>query len=216
MMSTTKRFLLTAAIVAAMVLTTGRSAAADRSTIQFGVRAGVQVNSLKFFQNGISDPLSADEKLGYQLGLMSRINLGSLFIQPELIYSSNNFKLSSENEIPGEKASVRVNDKSFRVPLLVGFRIPFIHIFAGPVFNIYDNTTNSIVRSSGGTITTDFTKSAISYQIGAGVDFWRFTLDVRYHGHFKAPVQYISVGGAQAANVKTRLTSWEINLGYFF
>lgn len=208
-----KKVFLFTALIAAMTLTINTASAGTGGIklIQFGIKGGIHSGSLKMLKNDVAGIFSADEKVGYQFGIMSRINLAAIYLQPELVYSVTNFTLHAENDASG-KASV----KNFELPILVGVKIPFIRIYAGPVFNLMNNTSNKSIKNSTAAITTDFIKSAVAYQAGVGVDLWKFNIDVRYNGQFKAPKQTISVGNTQAQEIKTRLNSWQLNLGYFF
>lgn len=208
-----KRVLSCAAIIAAMCLTTStvQAKAGGMKFIEFGVKGGIQTTNLRMVRDNPAGIFSADEKLGYQFGLMSRINFAGLFLQPELLYAANNFTIRGEGDV-ATRASVR----NFQVPIMVGIRIPFVYFIGGPVFNLTNDTDNRTVRSSQSGIHTDFLKSAVAYQLGIGASIWDLNVDVRFHGQFKAPKQIISVGNATAQEVKSKMNGWQLNVGYFF
>ena len=41
-------------------------------------------------------------------------------------------------------------------------------------------------------------------------------IDIRYDGQFKKPVQTFTFGKNYTETVKTKMNSWQLNLGYFF
>lgn len=208
-----KRVLSSAAIIAAICLSTStvQARAGGIKFIEFGVKGGMQTTNLRMVRNNPAGIFSADEKLGYQFGLMSRINFAGLFLQPELLYAVNNFTVRGESDA-ATKASVR----NFQVPVMLGLRVPFVYFIGGPVFNLTNDTDNRTVRSSQSVLHTDFLKSAVAYQLGIGTSIWDLNVDVRFHGQFKAPTQIISVGNATAREIKSKMNGWQINVGYFF
>ena len=57
------------------------------SPIRFGVKAGIQTQSLKM-QGMNWNELSKSNNFGYQLGVMAQVPLGPVYLQPEIFYSS--------------------------------------------------------------------------------------------------------------------------------
>ena len=65
------------------------------SPIRFGVKAGIQTQSLKM-QGMNWNELSKSNNFGYQLGVMAQVPLGPVYLQPEIFYSSARFKLQGD------------------------------------------------------------------------------------------------------------------------
>ena len=59
-------------------------------------------------------------------------------------------------------------------------------------------------------------QAAVAFQVGAGVEIGKFNIDIRYDGQFKKPVQTFTFGKNYTETVKTKMNSWQLNLGYFF
>lgn len=85
----------------------------------------------------------------------------------------------------------------------------------GPSFNLLTDTSNKSGKE-GVSFNSSVTKSAVAFQVGAGVEIGKFNIDIRYDGQFKKPVQTFTFGKNYTETVKTKMNSWQLNLGYFF
>lgn len=180
------------------------------SPIKFGVKAGIQGQGMTMDHNPTFSMLSTDGNLGYNVGVISRIALGPVYLQPELVYGSNRFRMHGP-----DNTSAKFSVKNMEVPVLVGFKLLFVRFMAGPTFNLLNETN---VKSGGNlpkAFNTDVHKSTIGFQLGAGVEFRGVNIDIRYGGQFKRPYQNVTYG-EQMQQIKTKINAWQINLGYFF
>ena len=120
------------------------------SPIRFGVKAGIQTQSLKM-QGMNWNELSKSNNFGYQLGVMAQVPLGPVYLQPEIFYSSARFKLQGDLLNPdGTMAESDVSAKysvnTVQLPVLVGIKLLFLRVFAGPSFNLLTDTSNRAKR----------------------------------------------------------------------
>ncbi len=196
-------------------LTTAQAA----TPLSFGIRAGIQTQSMKMRGESWHD-LSKSNNFGYQVGAMFQVPLGPIYLQPELVYSSARFRLhgdlmNPDNTLAEENASAKYSVNTVQFPVLFGIKVLFLRIFAGPSFNLMTDTSNKSGRK-GVSFNSDVSKSAVAFQWGAGVDFGKFNVDIRYDGQFKKPVQTFTFGKSYTESVKTRMNNWQINFGYFF
>ncbi len=206
-----KALLIGLLAVAAACVWSPASARGGMNVIQFGLKAGVQTQGIRMLKNRDIGLFTAENDFGYQFGLTSRITFTSFFLQPEIVYSSHKFTLLGEGD-----NSVKTTVNNFEVPVLFGIKALFLRFYAGPVFTISNNTRNKLVREAPRAINTEFYKSTVAFQLGAGVEFGSFNIDLRYGGQFKRPVQYITIGEGMSHTVKTRMNQWQLNIGYFF
>lgn len=142
----------------------------------FGIKAGLSFNSngdLKEFTSEV-EQLYKDKgksKSGYNVGFYGKLDLGSIYIRPELIYT----KTTSEYELnTGNIEDYKIS--KIDAPVLVGIKVlgP-LNIFAGPAFQyILDNDLKGIEISD---VENEF---SIGVNIGASIEFGRFGIDVRY------------------------------------
>jgi len=142
----------------------------------FGIKGGLSYNSngdLKEFTNEVEQIYKNDGKgkSGYNIGIFGRLNLGPVYLRPELVYT----KTTSEYELnTGIIEDYKIS--KLDLPVLVGTRLlgP-IHVFAGPAFQYYlDNDLKGLKFEN---IENEFT---IGVNIGAAVEIGRIGIDVRY------------------------------------
>lgn len=176
------------------------------SPISLGVHGGwastkIDTKSLSVGNDVIND-ISSSATGGYMLGIFTRINLGKLYIQPELNYS----RKSGSVEMPYENTTTLKMGKilsdltysSIDIPLLLGYKIiklPFVnvHVFAGPVasfstsaleFNVTD--IKDLATGDGDTFESSANKNfnpkkaMWNIKMGAGLEVWKLNLDVDY------------------------------------
>ncbi|ERM80485.1 hypothetical protein P872_12375 [Rhodonellum psychrophilum GCM71 = DSM 17998] len=130
----------------------------------FGIKGGLNYNSNgKYFKDAgaaFGDPLN---NLGYNLGIFGKVNLGPVFLRPELSYTQLN------SEINNQKLTTQRLD----APLLVGINVlgPLFSVFAGPSLHY---TIQDELRSF------DYDAVNAGYQFGMGLNFGTVGLDLRY------------------------------------
>ena len=215
----TKKILLFSS--ALLLLTIAMSPNAQAlSPIRFGIKAGIQTQSLKMDGLRWSD-LSKSNNFGYQLGAMIQVPLGPVYLQPEIVYNSARFNLNgnllySDGGIEQQDVRAKYAVNTVQLPVLVGIKIIFLSVFAGTTLNLLTDTSNKSGKQ-GVTFNSSVNKSSVAFQVGAGVEIGKFNIDIRYDGQFKRPTQTFTFGTDQPAQtVKTKMNNWQLNLGYFF
>lgn len=142
----------------------------------FGIKGGLSYNSngdLKEFTSDITEVYKNEGKgkSGYNIGFYGKLNLGPIYIRPELVYT----KTTSEYELNSTTVSDYKVSK-LDMPVLVGIKlIGPVNVFVGPAFQYYlDNDLDGINISD---VKNDFT---VGVNIGASVELGRLGIDVRY------------------------------------
>ncbi|AYN02945.1 porin family protein [Flavobacterium sp. 140616W15] len=168
--------------------------------IHFGIKGGANYSELP-----VSDGFSSKYASGYFGGAMARFDVGRFYIQNEILYSEKSSKIE-KTSLMGTR---NVKWKSIEVPLVIGYKVVNfdalnVRVFGGGVYSyvIDENVTslNQLKNSFG-----KFNKSNIGYQVGAGVEMWKFTLDFTYQGG----LNNISKDFNSKAN------SFNVSVGYF-
>ncbi|NOR29127.1 MAG: outer membrane beta-barrel protein [Lutibacter sp.] len=137
----------------------------------FGIKGGLSYNSNGEL-NQVSDIYKNDGKgkSGFNIGLYGKLDLGPIYLRPELVYT----KTTSEYVLNSENVNYKIS--KIDVPVLVGFKLfgP-IDIFAGPAFQYYlDNDLKGLNFES---IDNEF---SLGMNIGASIELGRIGVDVRY------------------------------------
>ena len=172
--------------------------------LEWGVIGGVNVPD--FTTN--MDRTEVKNKLGWQAGITTAVNLGAFAVEPQILYVRQGLRIRPE----GQK-EINLKSNSIDVPVLASLRLlnP-VRIYAGPVFTVM----NDCKQKSGGDL-VDFgrVRPTLSYSVGAGVKLLRHLLvDVRFNGQFRAKHDVVLPDGARLD--KLRSYNVALSLGYLF
>lgn len=170
-----------------------------------------------------------------RLGVFVRQNLGpktSFYVQAELDRSIRNAHYGFENLQPttypldfirvGGVASIR----RYNLNLLLGYRVPHtpIRLLAGPVIGY--NPRQAMLHNNGypdmslgapyyridEAFINGFHRFGLGYQLGAGLEFWRLSVDLRRELSLTPVVSRVRYEGqSYQANVTSRL--WMVTIG---
>lgn len=148
-----------------------------------GIKGGLNYSANGDYFESIGDAArEPDRNVGYHIGLFGQLAVSRLYVRPELIYTK------TKSDYQGDKFDVSKID----APILLGARIigP-LHLFAGPAFQyILDTEFDGIAIND---IENDFT---IGANIGAGLDFGKLGVDIRYErGFTKNEATFVSTNG---------------------
>jgi hypothetical protein len=160
------------------------------ATFDLGVKLGYNTTKL----TADLSAFSADSKGGYNFGAFGRFGGDKFYLQPELLYVVKNggFKVGTAYDA--------IKMKTIQVPLLLGYKlvnlkVASIRAFTGPAVSFDSGYEGDI------DLADNLKKSGWDYQIGAGVDFLMFTVDLRYEmGLTKKFDSYSSKGNTFAVS----------------
>ena len=189
-------------LLIAMLLMLGSSMFAQ--DLDLGIKVGYQTPNLSYQK--------ADIKSSFQnhltFGLFGRVELGMLYVQPEVLYfkTDNIFSLdmanTSEGWLPEETVTFTLNEANLQVPILIGVKaldlgVVTLRAQAGPTANftlashtLFDKTftlTNNngdevSVGDEGSGEVFDTKTIAWGVQAGIGADILgKITLDINYN-----------------------------------
>ncbi|WP_290967032.1 porin family protein [Flavobacterium sp.] len=169
--------------------------------VHLGIKGGSNYSELP-----VSDDFSSKYAVGYFGGVMARFDYKRFYIQNEILYSEK----SSKIEETTSSVSKNAKWKSIEVPLVVGYKVIDystinVRVFAGGIYSyVLDENFTSInqLKNAYG----KFDKSNIGYQVGAGVEVWKFTVDLTYQGGLNNVSKSFS----------SKPNSFNIGVGYFF
>ena len=127
------------------------------------------------------DSIQESIKSNFQIGAFFRFGK-KLYLQPEIYYATSGGTL----KIEGTDLKETIKMKNLGIPVLVGFKLINAKVFnlriiAGPVANlILDKTVEFSDLIQDPLQDSDFKNIAWGIDVGAGVDVFFLTLDVRY------------------------------------
>lgn len=227
-------------LIIAMLLMFGGSMFAQ--DLDLGIKIGYQTPNLSYQQ--------ADIKSGFQnhltFGLFGRVELGMLYIQPEVMYfkTQNIFSLDATNVstglLPEEKVTFTLNEANLQVPILVGVKfldlgVATLRAQVGPTANftlksttLFDKTY-SLTGNNGEAVTLDENENAFDtktiawgMQAGIGADILgKITLDINYN--FGLSKVFGALNNTNLSNYfdfsnvdKTKQSLFMVTVGYKF
>ena len=142
-----------------------------------GPKIGYQSSELSTDFDSIAESI----RHNFQIGAFARFGK-RFYIQPELFYSTSGGTLKQEGTTLQE--SVKINNLS--IPVLLGYKLINVKVFnlrimAGPVANFILGTkveASELVEDP--LQESDFKSASWGMDVGAGVDVFFLTLDIRY------------------------------------
>lgn len=198
-------------ILAACMFAAGTASAAG--PLEYGVKAGVNSSNFDLVKNNLEQTYLSFNKArtGYFAGAWMRLNLGTMFVQPEIQYNWNAYDAGVWDSSFGDGQNSKIKVQTIDVPALVGFKLLVLRLNAGPVFTVMNKT-----KTKGGRVqSADVLKPTVSYTAGFGLDIAKVALDVRYNGMFARTKQSLQIGDRSFPS-KINSRGWSVSLGYAF
>lgn len=148
------------------------------ATAQVGIKGGVNFGVAEVEDRDIdweNDGLAT----GIHAGTFARLNLGNVYLQPELYYTFAKAQLRSTG-VDAEK--LEIDFHRIDAPLLLGYRLNgFLRINAGPFASVnLQSRSEESEKDWEKEVNDYYERTNFGWQAGLGLDIWRFTLDARY------------------------------------
>jgi len=142
----------------------------------YGIKAGLSYNSNGKLSEIISETQAnlidnkGKGKSGFNVGFYGKLDLGAIYIRPELVYT----KTTSEYVLNSQSSDYKLS--KLDLPVLVGFKvIGPLNVFVGPAFQyILNNDFKGLKYES---IKNDFT---VGLNIGTSIELGKLGFDIRY------------------------------------
>ncbi len=142
-------------------------------SFQFGLKGGLNLSKFS-----TSNTFSSDNQAGYYGGIWARIGGAGIHLQPEVYLSGKNTTIE-DNGVQN-----KVKFKSLDVPVLIGTKIGAagigLRLATGPVVSFVIDKEQSISNAASAILNGNFKDQAFAWQFGAGFDFRKLGIDVRY------------------------------------
>lgn len=207
-------------LILATILLMGGNMFAQGLDFCIGPKIGYQTAKLSYQK--------ADIKAGFAehftIGVFGRVEIGNLYVQPEILWfkTADAFDMSIDTthaaiaglEYPNSgRFTMTRNAMNIQVPVLVGYKYNLLDKLAlraqvGPTANFIIPSKTVVDRTIGEPNElpeeledTEFDTKSIAwgFQMGLGVDFLRFTLDINYN---------LGISKVFGANVINNHTEW--------
>jgi hypothetical protein len=233
-----KKIMASPALVLLALFALCGQALAQSKGFAFGFKGGINLSKLsmgevvstRYDSNGnpylnyngqeVRDHLreSLDSRTGFVGGIYLRFGR-NLFFQPELLASKKGgvFDIVQTDNNSERTSQVKVNFKSIDVPLLVGLKGGPFRLNAGPMVS-FRRGDNERLKEAFRHYTTQGLDESLSeavygYQLGAGLDIFRLSIDVRKEGSFSNVASFGVNHTGSSTSVKQKLNSWQVTVG---
>ena len=197
-----------------LLLTVATGTSFGQLNIKIGPKVGFNASQL----HTNLDSISSQFKSGFQFGIFVRLGK-KVYLQPELYYTTEGgvFK-SNSSSIKQWEQNIKLG--SLDVPVLIG--VSFINsellnvrILAGPLASFIVNKKISETGVTGPIQDANIKNVNWYIQAGAGVDIWKFTLDVRYQIGLNKMISDVDFQN-KTVNLNTSNNVWVVSLGFKF
>ena len=159
--------------------------------LSFGIRGGINSGNIKLnnFDGGEYELDYARGPLGFHVGGIMQVKLLSVFVQPELLFSTTkaDVKLTIKDVSNLQNPPVvDLGEQRFSkidIPIMAGVKLGPLKLQAGPVATmklgtkIKDIDTNELKQ--------EFSGATLGYQAGVGIELANLLLDVKYEGNLR-------------------------------
>ncbi|MEI6695869.1 MAG: porin family protein [Bacteroidota bacterium] len=192
----------------------------SQSPLNLGVKIGFNSSKMPTEFTNVSD-IKEQAKTGFLAGAFVRINLSSIYLQPEIYFTKKggSFQSATIPQFQGKTFTQQTVLNTIDVPVLLGiklinFKVVNLRLMAGPVISFVTSKdisyqVDGVNLGSLPSPTTDYKNTIWSIQAGAGIDVLKFTLDVRYEWG----LNNISDNGSM--NSKTNLLNVSLGMKIF-
>lgn len=164
-----------------------------------GVKGGAN-----FTKTSTESSLEGKYGFGYQAGVMTRMDIGKLYVQGEALFNKRKTSYQSQ-----DGSSSKLSWNAIDIPVVVGYKLikadDFnVRVFAGGVYSYaFNNKVSASQTIQEGF--KKFDKSNIGVTGGVGLDYKNFTVDLRY----ETGLTSIS------KEFKSKPHSFSLGIGYF-
>lgn len=185
----------------------GGFSTSDISTDQLKIRNAGDLNEL-----GIS---ATEAGYGIHFGIITQVQINHFFLQPELLLNSN--KVEYRIEDFGSAGNIdELKTESFQYldfPIMIGYKAGIFRLQGGPVGHLFLNSNSELFDIDGYDQKID--EMTWGYQVGLGLDIWKFAIDLKYEGSFEKYGDHINFFG-QDYNFGNSPGRFVASLGVFF
>ncbi len=186
------------------------------SQIKFGLRGGINSSSIRGDEfTGSENRIEylKENKMGFHFGVISQIQVMNVFIQPELLLTTNSNSVLVENVITGsqEKGTIRFN--KLDVPVLAGAKFGPLKVELGPVATVMLNTTSDMLDKYE--MQEKIQNATFGFQAGLGFEVSKITIDLKYEGNLSRLGTGVRIGN-ETFSFDNRMRQWILSVGLYF
>jgi len=192
-------------IIIALALFVAHEASAQ-SKFKFGVKGGWDFENFDI-GGSVGEQLKKENSTSWNLGIMAQIGLGgSFYVQPEILYSSQQLEVSppvGAIGFPMSADDIKVSYIQVPISLLYKFDMPLITPFiSGGAYFGYtvDRSTRKLWKAS-------INRKDWGVSVGAGVEFWKLQVAAKYNWGLR--------NISDASNITWKNNKFNVSVAFF-
>lgn len=138
----------------------------------------------------------ASRDLGFKAGVYTRLKIGSIYLQPEVLFTSTGGRIEYTDD--AQNLANQIIDLSYNridVPIMLGKKFGKVFRFnLGPVLT-YTISDQKDLPNQISSLVQNYNDGVVGYQIGIGFDVSKIRLDIKYEGNLTKFGESITVAG---------------------
>lgn len=161
-------------IISCMILVIGIVGTSQAAPFQLGPRIGIGGSHLMLkLDANEKDKYKTDMGLSWHAGIVGRLDLTYVYVQPELLFTSSG---ATYHQAANKYA---LHYRKFNIPIMVGLKLAeAIRVQAGPTFSILLSA-----KEGEDDISVNYQGFSAGWQAGIGVDLGPLMIDLLYEGN---------------------------------
>lgn len=182
--------------------------------LTFGLRGGVSSSGLQVKESfpvsgGTVSYKDGDKVLGWHVGVMARLKISNLYIQPELLFVNSGGNIVVTDT--GYTTTGKVKFSTASVPVMVGLKLGKVfRINAGPALNfVLSQKVDDNIKQ----FDQKYKSATIGYQAGIGADISVLMIDLKYEGNLSKLGDSVTIPGAGTFNTDMRSSQIILSVG---
>lgn len=178
------------------------SATLSQAQFEMGLKTGLSSTELaqsSIFakNNGQNIQLSvADAKYGFHFGLYTRVSFLGIYVEPAFLFNSSNVDYNLDEGFFDSGIISTIRSETYNnldIPLMIGCKLGFFRVQAGPVAHIFLNSASELTSIDG--YSQKFKDASYGLQAGIGLDILKIRLDVNYEANLSKFGDHINIDG---------------------
>jgi hypothetical protein len=188
---------------------------------EIGIKTGLSSydltkNGILYLDNNKNLSLNIENSgFGHHLGLYTRLSVLGVFLEPSFLFNSNtvDYRLREYGEAGALDLIRKERYNYLDIPVMAGIKLGIFRLQGGVVSHIFISSSSELTDIKG--YEQKFKNATYGWQAGAGLDIWRFRLDINYEGNLTRFGDHINIGGTPLA-LETRPSRVIMSLGFRF
>ena len=191
-------------------------ATSGMSQMRLGIRAGVNSTRIKtndFHNDKYKIVFTGGARTGFHAGIVTQLEIGNVFLQPELLFSSIRNDIRIDNLLSGDEDLTELELNKIDIPLMIGYKWDVFKIQAGPVASVLIKDKSQLTDITGYDLLMK--KATVGFQAGIGFDVSKLAFDLKYEGSLSKLDDGITIGD-EKFEFDARSSQLIFSIGLFF